>query len=93
MLLAAGVEVTVVEDNSPPYPAAEEAPSEARSIGDLVELDLRAENIRSAAESGTCPNCGRVVEPGSGLGSGRIADGIFCSLDCFASFHYPVGPS
>ena len=30
-----------------------------------------------------CDLCGEVIE-GAGYGSGRIADGLYCSLRCFA---------
>lgn len=32
----------------------------------------------------TCPECGNDV--GNGIGTGRLADGIFCSLDCHVNF-------
>jgi hypothetical protein len=39
-------------------------------------------------ERGLCPNCGADVA--TGWGSGSLADGIFCSFDCFAKFHGPT---
>lgn len=43
--------------------------------------------IDSARERGVCPHCESRVEPGTGVGSGRRADGLFCSLKCFAEFY------
>jgi len=28
--------------------------------------------------------CGKEIDPNRGVGSGRIADGIYCDLDCYA---------
>lgn len=43
--------------------------------------------IDAAAAEGVCPNCGRPLTPENRIGSGRISDGIFCGLDCIATFH------
>ena len=34
-----------------------------------------------------CPNCGNSIQDGKRYGSGRKADGGFCSLDCYAEYH------
>lgn len=53
--------------------------------------------VEYAYALGICPNCGRSIASrvdGSGkvrpdgYGSGSLPDGLFCSLDCFASFWY-----
>jgi hypothetical protein len=31
-----------------------------------------------------CPTCGEEIHPREGIGSGRLSDGIYCSLTCFA---------
>ena len=44
--------------------------------------------LRACAEQKLCPSCGQEYDVGRGYGSGRLDDGLFCSLDCFAKFHY-----
>ena len=41
--------------------------------------------------AGVCPVCGQPVE-GGGYGTGRIADGLFCSLNCLADYWYSPRP-
>jgi hypothetical protein len=31
-----------------------------------------------------CPTCGEAIPSSGGVGSGRLSDGIYCSLTCFA---------
>jgi len=50
------------------------------------ESELRRLQLRAYLEEGRCPNCGLVFEKKHGYGSGRLDDGLFCSLDCFAVF-------
>jgi hypothetical protein len=52
---------------------------------DLTSLfeDLRLHKER-CLEARICPECGKDV--GNGIGTGRLADGIFCSLDCHVNF-------
>lgn len=59
-----------------------------RSI-DWPPVDEREKRDRIARghDKGLCPNCWGLIEPGEGVGSGRLADGIFCGLDCQAAFH------
>lgn len=46
--------------------------------------------LTSALRGGYCPKCGKILtEPG--YGTGRLADGLFCSFRCFSDFWY--GPS
>jgi hypothetical protein len=35
-----------------------------------------------------CPQCRKFIPSGSGVGTGRIKDGLFCCLDCYAKFYY-----
>jgi hypothetical protein len=37
-------------------------------------------------ERNICPNCHGAILEGKRVGSGRMADGGFCSLDCFATY-------
>jgi hypothetical protein len=49
----------------------------------------RAEEKRrriAEANPDSCPQCGQPLGEDR-IGSGRLADGIFCSLDCIAIFH------
>lgn len=34
-----------------------------------------------------CPYCGKPIPEGKRVGSGRKADGGFCSLDCYTRYH------
>jgi hypothetical protein len=34
-----------------------------------------------------CPHCHRVILEGERVGTGRKADGGFCSLDCYARYN------
>jgi hypothetical protein len=36
-----------------------------------------------------CPNCHNSIPEGGATGSGSHADGLFCSLDCYAEYHGP----
>lgn len=47
----------------------------------------RQKRVERAREAGVCPECGRAVSEGQAVGSGSHADGRFCSLDCYATFH------
>lgn len=57
------------------------------------DLTLLREQLRLHKEAclraRTCPECGSDV--GSGIGTGRLADGIFCSLDCHVNFRLVEG--
>jgi len=33
-----------------------------------------------------CPNCGRNIQEGRRVGSGKKSEGGFCSLDCYAEY-------
>jgi hypothetical protein len=45
----------------------------------------RIERIEEGRRNGTCPYCGEpVVNP---VGSGRLADGVFCKLEHVAAFY------
>lgn len=41
--------------------------------------------VQISSQLGVCPRCGKELD-GPGYGSGRLADGVFCSLSCFADF-------
>ncbi len=40
---------------------------------------------RPKSEYRHCGFCGKRLAEGQGVGSGSIADGVFCNLDCFAN--------
>ena len=45
------------------------------------------EALAVALREGCCPVCGKALaEPG--YGSGKLADGLFCSLRCLSEFWY-----
>lgn len=41
--------------------------------------------LRECEAKGVCPTCQAPLS--SRIGSGRVADGVFCSLTCFAQWH------
>ena len=45
------------------------------------------ELLAASRLEGVCPVCGCPIE-GGGYGTGRIADGLFCSLDHLADYWY-----
>lgn len=49
------------------------------------------EMLAASRLAGICPVCGKPVE-GGGYGTGRVADGLFCSLDCLAVYWYSPRP-
>ena len=42
--------------------------------------------IAEAARNDSCPHCHQPLGE-ERVGSGRFADGVFCSLDCLGTFH------
>lgn len=52
----------------------------------VMDQAARKDRISAAATAGRCPECWGTLRADR-VGSGRIADGIFCSLDCFSTFH------
>lgn len=38
-------------------------------------------------ERNICAYCQKIIPEGGRVGSGKKADGAFCSLDCFAKYH------
>jgi hypothetical protein len=48
-------------------------------------VDRRAK-IDEALERDVCPQCGKPLA-GDRVGTGSLADGVFCSLKCIAEFH------
>ena len=57
-------------------------------LGEFEDLEALRNGLSSYLEScrlqGVCPMC---TEPCSrGIGTGRLGDGIFCSLECFHAF-------
>lgn len=49
--------------------------------------EIKRVRIEWGGEKKKCPCCGLNINPGTGVGSGSWADGIFCSLDCYTRFH------
>lgn len=47
------------------------------------------ERLAVSRLAGVCPVCERPID-GGGYGTGRIADGLFCSLECLAVYWYPA---
>jgi hypothetical protein len=46
--------------------------------------DSEAGGLSRMAKAGICPNCGRQIEQGRAVVRGA---GLFCSLECVASYH------
>lgn len=49
--------------------------------------NLQAVNLLEYWERNVCPTCGKEIPDGTRVGSGRKADGGFCSLDCYAKYY------
>jgi len=43
--------------------------------------------LRELYDKNICPTCGTTIPDNGGYGSGRIADGRFCSLECYGKYH------
>jgi len=46
---------------------------------------LERDRLLELARQGICPNCGKTIAEGTSVVRGP---GLFCSLDCVASFHH-----
>ena len=46
-----------------------------------------AEHFLKLWKENICPYCGKLIPEGTRVGSGRKADGGFCSLDCYARYY------
>lgn len=53
-----------------------------------ADVPVRRDAVAVALRLGVCPACGRELTPTDRYGSGRLADGIFCSLGCYAGYRY-----
>jgi hypothetical protein len=51
-----------------------------------VDEAAKRKRISEGLEQETCPNCGKPLGRDR-VGSGRHADGVFCSLGCQVTFH------
>jgi hypothetical protein len=49
--------------------------------------EVTAKRLLDLWDKNICPNCGKVIPERDRIGSGRKADGAFCSLDCYAEFY------
>ena len=53
-------------------------------IARIAVADHERKLLLKCAEDGVCPLCGKpTIEK---VGSGRVEDGVFCSLDCVAKW-------
>lgn len=43
--------------------------------------------IRTCLDRGICPQCQMPIAQYKGVGSGKLDEGLFCSLDCFGRFY------
>lgn len=51
-----------------------------------AEQYTREQWATACFREGVCPECGAELTARARYGSGRIADGVCCSLKCFAKF-------
>lgn len=59
--------------------------SDLSGFEDLESFEERiSSHIEECRLQGVCPSCGGPCSPG--FGTGRMSDGVFCSLECFRSF-------
>ena len=49
----------------------------------------RAARLKAALAANVCPQCGTDLTDRARYGTGRIAEGYFCSLECVAGFYAP----
>lgn len=56
-------------------------------MGRARDDEVKREAAAIARRLGVCPACGKKLD-GPGYGTGRIADGDFCSLNCVADYWY-----
>jgi hypothetical protein len=47
--------------------------------------------LETCLEERRCPVCRRSIPEGEGVGTGSLQDGLFCQLDCLATYHYSRG--
>jgi hypothetical protein len=50
----------------------------------------KQDRIEDARRRGVCPNCGAALGS-ERVGSGSVADGVFCSLGCLSEFDFVGG--
>ena len=43
--------------------------------------------LRELWDRNICPYCGKKIEEGTRVGSGKKSEGGFCSLECFAQYY------
>lgn len=43
--------------------------------------------LRELWDKNICPNCGKDIPEGKRIGSGKRAEGGFCTLDCYTNYH------
>jgi hypothetical protein len=46
-----------------------------------------ADHLLHLFEKNICPNCGMFIPEGKRVGSGKRAEGGFCSLTCFTNYN------
>jgi hypothetical protein len=63
---------------------------EGQSIMSNSKLDITPEH---SFENKICLFCGKHILPNKGLGTGKISDGLFCDLDCYANYKLASGNS
>jgi hypothetical protein len=43
--------------------------------------------LKECLDKQVCPRCGKSIQEGTGIGSGKIAEGLFCSLGCYGEYY------
>ncbi len=51
----------------------------------MAESDT--ERLKRLYKERICPYCGKQISESAGVGSGRVSEGRFCSLDCYAKYY------
>ena len=49
--------------------------------------DTMPQRILDSYQKGICPRCENPIRASGGVGTGRIEEGLFCSLDCYSRFY------
>ena len=56
-------------------------------MGQAIMAESEKDYLKGCLDKKVCPKCGKSIQEGRGVGSGKIAEGLFCGLDCFGEYY------
>lgn len=59
----------------------------SRGVRRVLDAHTRLQ-VEASLQENRCPVCGVSCPTGTAFGTGAVADGLFCSLQCLAALHY-----